>query len=49
VIRTTVENDQYLLKYAGQAPLYVRRKRAVIIWPGFMKLMSLDEIDEAFR
>lgn len=30
-IGTTVEEAQYLLKYAGQAPLYVRRKRDVII------------------
>ncbi len=44
-IGTEVEEAQYLLKYAGQAPLYVRRKRDVIIWYGFMKHMSLDEVD----
>ncbi len=44
-IGTTVEEVQYLLKYAGQAPLYVRRKRDVVIWFGFMKHMSLDEVD----
>ncbi len=31
------EELQYLLKYAGHAPLYVRRKRDVIIWFGLMK------------
>ncbi len=34
---TTFEEVQRLLKYAGYAPLYVRRKRDVIIWFGFMK------------
>ena len=48
-IGTTVEEVQYLLKYAGQAPLYVRRKRDVIIWFGFMKHMRLDEVDEKLR
>ena len=48
-IGTTVEEVQYLLKYAGQAPLYVRRKRDVIIWFGFMKHMTLDEVDEKLR
>lgn len=43
---TTVEEVQQLLKYAGHAPLYVRRKRDVIIWFGFMKGMSPDEVDE---
>ena len=45
-IGTELEEAQYLLKYAGHAPLYVRRKRDVIIWFGFMKHMSLDEVDE---
>ena len=48
-IGTTVDEVQYLLKYAGQAPLYVRRKRDVVIWFGFMKHMSLDEVDEKLR
>lgn len=48
-IGTTVEEVQYLLKYAGQAPLYVRRRRDVIIWFGFMKKLSLDDIDEQLR
>ena len=48
-IGTTVEEVQYLLKYAGQAPLYVRRRRDVIIWFGFMKKLGLDDIDEQLR
>ncbi len=44
-IGTEVEEVQYLLKYAGQAPLYVRRKRDVVIWYGFKKHLSLDEVD----
>lgn len=46
-IGTTVEEVQYLLKYAGHAPLYVRRKRDVIIWFGFMKGKSIDDVDIA--
>lgn len=42
---TTVEEAQYLLKYAGHAPLYVRRKRDVIIWFGLMKKKSIFDID----
>ena len=48
-IGTTVEEIQYLLKYAGQAPLYVRRKRDVVIWFGFMKQMDLLHVDEKLR
>lgn len=48
-IGTTVEEVQYLLRYAGQAPLYVRRRRYVVIWFGFMKQMRLDEVDEKLR
>jgi hypothetical protein len=48
-IGTTVEEVQYLLRYAGQAPLYVRRRRDVVIWFGFMKQMRLDEVDEKLR
>ena len=43
---TTVEEIQQLLKYAGHAPLYVRRKRDVIIWFGFMKGLSADDVDD---
>ncbi len=45
-IGTNLKEVQDLLKYAGQAPLYVRRRRDVVIWFGFMKKMSLDEVDE---
>lgn len=44
-IGTTVEEAQYLLKYAGHAPLYVRRKRDVIIWFGLMKKKSIFDVD----
>lgn len=44
-IGTTVDEVQYLLKYAGHAPLYVRRKRDVIIWFGFIKHKELMEVD----
>lgn len=43
---TTVEEIQQLLKYAGHAPLYVRRKRDVIIWFGFMKKLGVDEVEK---
>ena len=42
---TTLEEVQYLLKYAGHAPLYVRKKRDVIIWFGFMKKRSIEDVD----
>ena len=45
-IGTELEEAQYLLRYAGQAPLYVRRRRDVVIWFGLKKGMSLDEVDE---
>ena len=44
-IGTTFEEVQYLLKYAGQAPLYVRRKRDVVIWFGFMKGYNIDMVN----
>ena len=44
-IGTTFEEAQYLLKYAGHAPLYVRRKRDVVIWFGFMKGQDLDTVN----
>lgn len=48
-IGTTVEEVQKLLKYAGHAPLYVRRKRDVMIWFGFMKHLSPDDVDELLQ
>ena len=41
-----VEETQYLLKYAGQAPLYVRRRRDVIIWFGLMKHQTIEEVND---
>ena len=43
----TEEELQYLLKYAGHAQLYVRRKRDVIIWFGIMKGESLESVNDA--
>lgn len=49
VIGTTFDECQYLLKYAGYAPLYVRRKRDVIIWFGFIKGKSIGDIDDDLK
>lgn len=48
-IGTTLEQAQYLLKYAGQAPLYVRRKRDVVIWFGLMKGESIETVNENLK
>ena len=45
-IGATVDETQYLLKFAGKAPLYVRKKRDVIIWFGLKKGEALDTVDE---
>ena len=45
-IGTTFEEAQYLLKYAGHAPLYVRRRRDVVIWFGFMKGQDVDTVND---
>lgn len=45
-IGASVEETQILLRYAGKAPLYARRKRDVIIWYGLKKKQSLMEIDD---
>lgn len=44
-IGTTFEEVQYLLKYAGHAPLYVRRKRDVVIWFGFAKGQDIHTVN----
>lgn len=44
-IGTTVDEVQHLLRYAGHAPLYVRRIRDVIIWFGFMKKRSVIQVN----
>lgn len=45
VMRTSLEELQQLLKYSGHQPLYVRRKRDVVIWYGIMKQESIQTID----
>jgi len=45
-IRATFDEVQYLLKYAGHAPLYVRNRRDVVIWFGFMKGEDLDTVND---
>ncbi len=45
-IGTDLCEVQYLLRYGGQAPLYVRRKRDVVIWFGFRKKRTLMQVDE---
>jgi hypothetical protein len=45
-IVTTVDEAQHLLRYAGFDPLYVRRKRDVIIWFGLSKGESLDIVND---
>lgn len=48
-MEATVDECQYILKYAGYIPLYVRRKRDVIIWFGLSKGKSLDGVNEDLR
>ena len=45
-IGTTFDEVQHLLKAAGQAPLYVRRRRDVVIWFGFMKGQDIETVDK---
>lgn len=42
---TSEKELNYLLKYAGHAPLYVRRRRDVVIWYGIMKGESLEWVN----
>jgi len=35
--------------YAGHSPLYVRRKRDVVIWFGIIKGESLDTVNENLK
>lgn len=48
-LKATFDETQALLKAAGQAPLYVRRKRDVIIWFGLTKCQSLGEVNENLK
>ena len=45
-IGTDLTEMQYLLRYGGQAPLYVRRRRVVVIWFGFRKKRTLMQVNE---
>jgi hypothetical protein len=44
-IGATTEETDYLLKYSGYNPLYVRNKRDVIIWYGLSKKEALSVIN----
>lgn len=44
-LKTTFDECQTLLRYAGKAPLYARRKRDVIIWFAIRKNQSLDDLN----
>ena len=46
VMRTSLEELQCLLKYSGHQPLYVRRKRDVVIWYGILKHEDIQTIDQ---
>lgn len=46
-IGTTYEEVQQVLRYAGHAPLYVRRRRDVVIWFGFLKHQDLQTVNDA--
>lgn len=48
-IGATVDEAQQLLKYAGYAPLYVRRKRDVVIWFAFMKKLIPEKVDDLLK
>lgn len=44
-LKISVDELNLLLKYAGYAPLYVRRKRDVVIWFGLMKGESIEDVN----
>lgn len=44
-LRATVEETQVLLRYAGEQPLYARRKRDAIIWYALKKKEGLVALD----
>ena len=45
-IGASVEQTQILLRYAGKAPLYARRKRDMIIWYALKRKMRLADVDQ---
>ena len=48
-VGATVQETDYLLKYSGYNPLYVRNKRDVIIWYGISKKEPLSVINENIK
>lgn len=46
ILGTTEKELDYLLKYAGHAALYVRRKRDVRIWYGIMQKEPLEIVND---
>lgn len=46
LIGATFEETQILLRYAGKAPLYARRKRDAIIWFALKKHQKLSDLNE---
>ena len=44
-IHATVEETQSLLRYAGQQPLYARRRRDAIIWFALKKQQDFEELN----
>ncbi len=44
-IGATVEETQILLRYAGKAPLYARRKRDAIVWFALKKHQNLIDLN----
>lgn len=45
-IHATVEETQLLLRYAGQQPLYARRKRDAIIWFALERKQDFEELNK---
>jgi hypothetical protein len=45
----TAEETDYLLKYSGYNPLYVRNKRDVIIWYGISEKEKLNVINSNIK
>ena len=48
-IGATVEKTDYLLKYSGYNPLYVRNKRDVIIWYGISQKEKLSVVNSNIK
>ena len=44
-VRADVEETQTLLRYAGQSPLYARRKRDALIWYAIKKKQGITNLD----